>query len=45
MIYILKKKQIMKWLINYNKRIGWEEYFDDEFFKLKEEKEKNKIII
>jgi serine/threonine protein kinase len=28
--------------VDINKRIGWEEYFNDDFFKIKEEKEKNK---
>ena len=28
--------------VDIDKRIGWEEYFNDDFFKIKEEKEKNK---
>ena len=28
--------------VNINERIGWEEYFNDEFFKKKEEKDKDK---
>ena len=28
--------------VDIDKRIGWEEYFNDEFFKIKEEKKKNK---
>ena len=28
--------------VDIEKRIGWEEYFNDDFFKIKEEKEKNK---
>ena len=27
--------------VNIDKRIGWEEYFNDDFFKIKEEKDKN----
>ena len=39
MINKLIKKLIQ---VDINKRIGWEEYFNDDFFKIKEEKEKNK---
>ena len=28
--------------VDIEKRIGWEEYFNDNFFKIKEEKDKNK---
>ena len=31
--------------VDIEKRIGWEEYFNDDFFKIKEEKEINKILV
>ena len=31
--------------VDIDKRIGWEEYFNDEFFKIKEEKEKNSNLL
>ena len=31
--------------VDIDKRIGWKEYFNDDFFKIKEEKEINKILV